>query len=578
MTKLPEIASLWIGERLSWLEQLCLKSFADSGHHVTLYAYSEIENVPAGVHLGDAEDIFPSRPMHRHKRTGSPAIHADIWRLHLLSKTDKVWVDADMYCRQPFNFGSEYVFGWEKPGLVCNAVLGLPRDSDALAQALAFFDDEYAIAPWLKPWQRRELEAAQHEGRPVHITEQDWGFTGPALVTWFLGRTGEIKYAQPQAAFYPVSFKERNHLILRKFDVAPAMSKKTYGVHFWARRVKPRLEEKEGNRPQSGSYLDGLLKKHEVDPAKAPIPTPRLHPDETRRLMAPSYTDALDLLFKSLSSERRMRIVDVGANPLSTPPYADLLARRGCEVIGFEPHAAAFEELQNIKGDLETYLPHAVGDGSDEVLNIYRESGLTSIFKPYEGALSYLGRSRRNIELLEESYLKTVRLDDLPSVPNFDVLKIDAQGAELKVFQGGTSKLAGAMVVISEVRFYQLYEHEPMFGKVDEELRKLGFQLHKFLFTKSKVVPNSQINSLKRQMHRNQLIDGDCVYIRDPGRLDLYSNENLKHLAIAATSLFHSFDLALFCIDELARRGVVSTALAKMYVEKLPDKLKKDPL
>ena len=28
MAKLPEIASLWIGGQLSWLEQLCLKSFA----------------------------------------------------------------------------------------------------------------------------------------------------------------------------------------------------------------------------------------------------------------------------------------------------------------------------------------------------------------------------------------------------------------------------------------------------------------------------------------------------------------------------------------------------------------------
>ena len=90
LKNLPEIATLWIGGRLSWLEQLCLKSFVDAGHHTTLYSYAPIDNPPEGVHLADAEDIFPSEPMLRHARTGSPAIHADMWRLHLLKKTDKM--------------------------------------------------------------------------------------------------------------------------------------------------------------------------------------------------------------------------------------------------------------------------------------------------------------------------------------------------------------------------------------------------------------------------------------------------------------------------------------------------------
>lgn len=89
MANPPEIASLWIGERLTWLEQLCLKSFADAGHHITLYSYQPFENLPDGAYAGDASDIYPGEPMLRHKRTGSPAIHADIWRLNPLRKTNK---------------------------------------------------------------------------------------------------------------------------------------------------------------------------------------------------------------------------------------------------------------------------------------------------------------------------------------------------------------------------------------------------------------------------------------------------------------------------------------------------------
>ncbi|MGY9036485.1 MAG: hypothetical protein ACKVLA_01530 [Rhodobacterales bacterium] len=272
MKTLPKIASLWIGGRLSWLEQLCLKSFADNGHHVTLYSYAPIDNLPDGVHAGDAEEIYPAEPMLRHTRTGSPAIHADMWRLHLLLKTDCIWVDADMYCHRPFDFNSPFVFGWEKPGLVCNAVLGLPSDSKTLAGLLDFFTDEYAIAPWLKPWQQRELEKERDAGQPVHMTAQEWGFTGPASVTHFLKETGEIDHAEPEIAFYPISFPDRNHMILSKFNIEERLTERTRGVHFWARRMKPRLEEKENNTPQSGSFMDGLIATHAIVPQDAPIP------------------------------------------------------------------------------------------------------------------------------------------------------------------------------------------------------------------------------------------------------------------------------------------------------------------
>lgn len=272
MSSLPKIATLWIGGRLSWLEQLCLVSFVHAGHETTLYSYAPIENTPKGVKNLPAEDIFPAEPMYKHKRTGSPAIHADLFRLHMLKTTDNIWVDADMYCWRPFDYDDPHVFGWEKPGLVCNAVLGLPRNSRALDMMLEFFDDEYAIGPWLKPWQQQELQAEADAGHPVHMTEQSWGFTGPAAVSYFLQRSGEIMFAQPETAFYAVPFKDRNQLILTRFKPEEMFDDHTRGVHFWARRMKPRLEEKEGGTPRGNSFMDKLIAKHGIDPAAAPIP------------------------------------------------------------------------------------------------------------------------------------------------------------------------------------------------------------------------------------------------------------------------------------------------------------------
>lgn len=297
MASLPEIATLWIGGKLSWLEQLCLKSFADAGHHTTLYSYTSIENAPAGVHLADAEEIFPAEPMLRHIRTGSPAIHADMWRLHLLKKTDKIWVDTDMYCYRPFDFDRAFVFGWEKPHLVCNAVLGLPSSSRTLNGLLEFFKDEYAIAPWLGPQQEEELQAEKDAGNPVHMTAQSWGFTGPASVTHFLKETGEIQYAEPTSAFYPISFRDRNKMILsRHLDFVEArLTPETRGIHFWARRMKPRLEEKEDNTPRRGSFLHRLIRKHEIDTAAAPIPA-KIKVDDAR-LDDPAFKAKIGLMY-----------------------------------------------------------------------------------------------------------------------------------------------------------------------------------------------------------------------------------------------------------------------------------------
>ena len=71
-----------------------------------------------------------------------------------------------------------------------------------------------------------------------------------------------------------------------------------------------------------------------------------------------------DALIELLAPDRLTSVVDIGANPFEgDPPYKAMLQRRMCRLIGFEPQAEALAQLQSSKGDLETYLPYAVGDG-----------------------------------------------------------------------------------------------------------------------------------------------------------------------------------------------------------------------
>ena len=285
---------------------------------------------------------------------------------------------------------------------------------------------------------------------------------------------------------------------------------------------------------------------------------------------------AIRFLLECLSPDRLTHVVDVGANPLTPPPYSTLFEMGGCHVIGFEPHPEAFVALTQAKTDRETYFNEAVGDGSTETLRIYRDSGLTSIFPPYEGGFRYLGRSRFNMHLNEEVPLATRRLDDIDAIADIDLLKIDIQGGEVKVFEGGERKLRSAVAVIPEIRFYQLYQGEPMFGGIDMALRKQGFQLHKIVEPKAKVIPNTQIDRLKRSALRNQVIDADAVYLRDPGLPDAISDEKMKHMAILACAVFDSQDLALHCLDHLVERGVIPGDSPAEFVDTLPAHLRKD--
>lgn len=289
------------------------------------------------------------------------------------------------------------------------------------------------------------------------------------------------------------------------------------------------------------------------------------------------YSPPFAVLMAALPLSRRTRIVDVGANHLlDEAPYARLLRMGACDVVGFEPQPLAFAALEKLKSDRETYLPFAVGDGTAKDLKVYRAQGYTSVFEPYREGFRFIsGEGWAHVR--ETISFDTVALDASPDIGVFDLLKIDIQGGEYDVFRGGEVTLKQAMVVIVELRYYPLYQGEPMLGGVDTELRRQGFFLHKLLKTSARPVRNSQQNRLNRRWCRDQMIDGDGVYLRDLARIDTYSDDQLMHLCITAATVFESHTLVLHVLDELVSRGRVAADVPGAYVDALPASLRADP-
>lgn len=271
MAEYPTVAALWIGGSLTWLEQLCLKSYVDAGQHIVLYTYEGVQGVPDGVEVRDANLILEGAKLYRHGRTGSVALFSDLFRFHLMQKAPgEIWIDTDIYCWKPLDLGQPHVFGYETPRQLNGAVLGLPADSEALGLLLEFTKDEYPIPDFVSPKMKAEYIERAEAGDPVHVSEMPWGVWGPLGVTWYLNKTGEAKYAQPMEVFYPIHYRDRNLFFKRPLRVTNALSDTTLTLHLWA-RIKKFSGAMYGGYAPSGSFLEQALIKHGIDQTQGRI-------------------------------------------------------------------------------------------------------------------------------------------------------------------------------------------------------------------------------------------------------------------------------------------------------------------
>lgn len=306
MGRKREVGTLWIGGSLSWMEQLCLKSFVDQGQKITLFSYEDIPNVPLGVIRRDGREVLDTDNFLKYEKKDSFALFADLFRLHMIAKNPgMIWVDTDVYCHRPMDYDSDYVFGFELPGeqRVNNAVLGLPADSALLRAMLDYTADPFAIPPFVKSKLQEEFRAAAAAGQPVHVSHQPWGVWGPMMVTHFVHAFDLAGQVQPLDAFYPVIFPDRLKFLRRPAVVEGMVTARTTALHLWASN-KRELGLRHNGLPPSGSYLERLVRKHGIVPEGAPIK------GRGKRIFEAGLIDHLDM-------EEVDRIADVGGTAQS---------------------------------------------------------------------------------------------------------------------------------------------------------------------------------------------------------------------------------------------------------------------
>ena len=132
------IQSLWIGEPLSKMEQLSIKSFRDFGHEYHLYTYGTVKNIPEGTVVKDGNEIVPASEIFRYKN-GSVSAFSNLFRFELLHQKGGYWADTDLICVKPppltLRPNDEYLFSSEpdrsySPKRIVNAgLIKMPKNS-----------------------------------------------------------------------------------------------------------------------------------------------------------------------------------------------------------------------------------------------------------------------------------------------------------------------------------------------------------------------------------------------------------------------------------------------------------------
>ena len=199
------VKSLWIGEKLTRMENACIKSWINSGYEFHLFSYYKIENVPKKCIVRDAREILPESKIFKYnlpenKGGGSYSGFSNIFRYNMLKHEGGLWVDTDVYCVKPIP-DFEYLFVQEY-NIVASCILKSPKNSLFSNFCCDICDSK-------------------------DLSNITWGETGPMLVNSVVNDLKLNFHVQKSDLYFPVMYKNINDFFIDQKipDV--------YTIHFW---------------------------------------------------------------------------------------------------------------------------------------------------------------------------------------------------------------------------------------------------------------------------------------------------------------------------------------------------------
>jgi FkbM family methyltransferase len=208
------------------------------------------------------------------------------------------------------------------------------------------------------------------------------------------------------------------------------------------------------------------------------------------------------------NSRQEIVIIDIGCRW----GFADKFLQKNfsfpTRIFGFDPDKKECERLNHIYQEKNITNIKLIPVGLSNIegkqkLYLTKEEACSSLYKPNE----YLTHNYPALSCAKEvsqtevsvstinSWVKQEKLDYI------DYMKVDTQGAELKILEGSSDILSTVRFLEVEVEFNPIYDEQPIFSEVDLYLRKFGFVLWKF----SNFVHYSKDNESKIELINNSV-------------------------------------------------------------------------
>jgi len=254
----------------------------------------------------------------------------------------------------------------------------------------------------------------------------------------------------------------------------------------------------------------------------------------------------------NLLNQDSIVLMDVGAAGGIEPRWKKFAGK--VSYVGFEPDGRAQEFVPNVRFAEYEMIPSALGESrSVRRLSITKDVGKSSLFVPNWEILERFPNVDR-FSVTKELKLQINTADKIVK-SKVDFIKLDIQGSELGVLKGAKGILKEVLGVETEVEFLELYSGQPLFGQVNEYLRRLDFEFIDFVNL--------------RRWERNsfsglgQLTFGDALFLKSPETVingDIREANLRKYLAILY--IYNRFDLIERCYQIVPS---LTISLSKFY-------------
>ncbi|MCO4781181.1 MAG: FkbM family methyltransferase [Candidatus Cloacimonetes bacterium] len=270
-----------------------------------------------------------------------------------------------------------------------------------------------------------------------------------------------------------------------------------------------------------------------------------------------NMVEALAKLILQIDPKLAFTILEIGALPLEGSPepfYCLVDYFPASKIVAFEVDQMLCDDLNLKSKDNIRYYCNALG-GKTEKRNFYntRHPMCSSLYKPNDKLLQlYNGMDVVDLETIEP--IETIGLDEFVNQNNIgdiDFIKMDIQGAELEVLQGGEASLHSVCAILSEVEFIPLYENQPLFGEICKYLNDHDISFHHFLGIAGRalkpLILNNNVN------HPSQHMWSDAFFIKDLTKVEKMKDQELLKLAVMC-AVYNIPDVIVFCLNHYDQR------------------------